>query len=37
LPSLLIPDGICFIQVPPAELENLLQTHPDIDEAAVVP
>ncbi|XP_062182478.1 4-coumarate--CoA ligase-like 7 [Phragmites australis] len=24
-------------QVPPAELENLLQTHPDIDEAAVVP
>ncbi|RLM58076.1 4-coumarate--CoA ligase-like 7 [Panicum miliaceum] len=24
-------------QVPPAELESLLQTHPDIDEAAVVP
>ncbi|KAJ1287396.1 hypothetical protein BS78_02G007000 [Paspalum vaginatum] len=24
-------------QVPPAELENLLQSHPDIDEAAVVP
>ncbi|XP_066389260.1 4-coumarate--CoA ligase-like 7 isoform X1 [Miscanthus floridulus] len=24
-------------QVPPAELENLLQTHPDIDEAAVAP
>ncbi|XP_062182062.1 4-coumarate--CoA ligase-like 5, partial [Phragmites australis] len=24
-------------QVPPAELENLLQTHPDIDEAAVIP
>ncbi|KAK3119978.1 hypothetical protein QOZ80_9AG0678930 [Eleusine coracana subsp. coracana] len=24
-------------QVPPAELENLLQTHPDIEEAAVVP
>ncbi|CAL4993085.1 unnamed protein product [Urochloa decumbens] len=24
-------------QVAPAELENLLQTHPDIDEAAVVP
>jgi len=25
------------MQVPPAELESLLQTHPDIDEAAVVP
>ncbi|KAF8665195.1 hypothetical protein HU200_054148 [Digitaria exilis] len=24
-------------QVPPAELESMLQTHPDIDEAAVVP
>ncbi|TVU25691.1 hypothetical protein EJB05_28196, partial [Eragrostis curvula] len=24
-------------QVPPAELEHLLQTHPDIEEAAVVP
>ncbi|CAM0145423.1 unnamed protein product [Urochloa decumbens] len=24
-------------QIPPAELESLLQTHPDIDEAAVVP
>jgi hypothetical protein len=31
------PDGICLMQVPPAELESLLQTHPDIDEAAVVP
>jgi len=36
LPSLLNYDG-CFIQVPPAELESLLQIHPDIDEVAVVP
>ncbi|KAL6890267.1 hypothetical protein ACP4OV_009030 [Aristida adscensionis] len=30
------PDA-CLFLVPPAELEHLLQTHPDIVEAAVVP
>jgi acyl-coenzyme A synthetase/AMP-(fatty) acid ligase len=28
--------SLCLMQVAPAELEDLLQTHPGIDEAAVV-